>query len=233
MQGLTDIIKLSFRAYMEVSDTYQLLTAGSALGSGVGPLIISKKSFDHPESEIKSVAIPGKYTTANLLFSVFYPRITNKEEMVFSSIEDAVLADHTDAGVIIHENRFTYQARGLKKIADLGALWEIRTGQPIPLGGIAIRRALPDNVKNDINRFVHASVAFALSHPEASAEYVKSNAQEMDPEVRKKHIELYVNEFSLDLGPSGKKAIRQLFEMAVNSGTSATIHEPVFVDEYP
>jgi len=203
-----DITKISFALYPQVKDTYELLTAGSALGLGVGPLFISKKIFSNPENEIRTVAIPGKNTTAYYLFKMFYPDLSKKvKEMVFSEIENAILSGDVDAGVIIHENRFTYAAKGLKKISDLGELWTNKTGQPIPLGGIAVRRSLDENVKREINNLVRRSVEYAFLNPEASREYVQINAQEMSEEVRKKHIQLYVNDYSIDINESGKKAI--------------------------
>jgi 1,4-dihydroxy-6-naphthoate synthase len=212
-----DITKLSFYAYSQVTDRYELLTSGSALGKGVGPLLISKREFTDPEKEIKTIAIPGKHTTAYFLFRTFYPTLTNTEELVFSDIEKAVLEEQVDAGVIIHENRFTYEARGLRKIADLGDLWEKKTGLPIPLGGIAIRRSIPYDIKQKVNAILKSSVEFAFANPDSSAAYVKEHAQEMDEVVRKKHIELYVNEYSIDLGESGKNAIETMFQFTGDS----------------
>lgn len=212
-----DITKLSFFAFSQVTDRYELLTSGSALGKGVGPLLISKKEFSNPENEIKSVAIPGKHTTAYFLFRTFYPTLTNVEELVFSDIEQAVIDGKVDAGVIIHENRFTYEAKGLKKIADLGDLWEKKTGLPIPLGGIAIRRSIPFDIKQKVNSILKASVEFAFANPDSSNSYVQAHAQEMDENVRKKHIQLYVNEFSIDLGVAGKEAIEKMFQFTGDS----------------
>lgn len=214
LESKLDITKLSFFAFSSVTDHYELLTAGSALGKGVGPLFISLKSFSNPAKEIRSVAIPGKNTTAYFLFRTFYPELTDVREMVFSDIENAVLSGKVDAGVIIHENRFTYEQRGLKKIADLGDLWEKKTGLPIPLGGIAIKKSLSEEVKQAVNRMLRKSVEFAFAHPDASAEYVKAHAQEMEESVRRKHIELYVNEFSVDLGKEGKDAISRMFDLS-------------------
>ncbi len=212
-----DVTKLSFFAFSRIRDKYELLTAGSALGKGVGPLLISKHLISHPETEIKKIAIPGKNTTAYFLLQTFYPMLTNVEEMIFSDIEQAVLEGRADAGLIIHENRFTYESKGLKKIADLGELWEKKTGLPIPLGGIAIRRSIPFDIKQKVNAILKASVEFAFANPESSAQYVKDNAQEMDEEVRKKHIRLYVNEYSIDLGENGKDAIEKMFAFTGDS----------------
>jgi 1,4-dihydroxy-6-naphthoate synthase len=207
-----DITKLSFAVYPEVMTHYQLLTSGSALGRGVGPLLVSRKKI-HDVAEIRSVAIPGMHTTACLLFRLLYPGPFEIQEMVFHEIEHAVANGLVDAGVIIHESRFTFEAKGLHQVADLGERWEALTGQPLPLGGIALRRDLPEELKRSVNHAVRQSVSHALRHPDASASYVRQYAQEMSPEVIRKHIDLYVNEFTIDLGESGKRAIsRLLFE---------------------
>ncbi len=219
------ITKLSFFAFSKVTDKYQLLSSGSALGKGVGPILISKKKFNNPEMEIKSVAIPGKNTTAYFLFRMFYPELTNVNEMVFSAIESAIQENKVDAGVIIHENRFTYEAKGLLKIADLGDLWEKKMQVPIPLGGIAIRRDLPEEVKKKVERILRKSVEFAFAHPESSFDYVEAHAREMSAEVRKKHIDLYVNSYSIDLGETGKEAIHKMFSIIGESD------ENIFVTE--
>ncbi len=214
INGELDITKISFAAYSLVHDKYELLTAGSALGNGVGPLFISKKIFTDPTKEIKSVAIPGKNTTANFLFRMFYPELSQTQEIIFSDIENAILNDKVDAGVIIHENRFTYESKGLNKISDLGELWENKTGLPIPLGGIIIRRSLDESLKQKINQLVRKSVEFAFANPGSSHDYVKLHAQEMSEEVRNKHINLYVNNYSIDIGEKGKRAINLFLKNA-------------------
>jgi 1,4-dihydroxy-6-naphthoate synthase len=213
ISGESVISKLSFFAYTNVTEKYQLLSSGSALGKGVGPLLISQKKITDPINEIGSIAIPGKNTTAYFLFRTFYPDLTNVKEIVFSDIESAVLEGKVDAGVIIHENRFTYETKGLIKIADLGDLWEQKTKLPIPLGGIVIRRDLDENTKKKVERVLRKSVEYAFANPDSSNEYVKLHAQEMSPEVRKKHIDLYVNSYSTDLGPGGKDAIHEMFRI--------------------
>jgi len=229
LRGEADVTKLSFAAYTKVTDEYQLLDSGSALGNGVGPLLISHSSNLKSQILNLKIAIPGKNTTANFLFSFFFPEATKTTEMVFSEIEDAVLSGTVDAGVIIHENRFTYESRGLKKICDLGELWEKETGQPIPLGGIAVKRNLPAETKEKINRIVRRSVEFALANPGSSSDYVKLHAQEMDEEVRKKHIALYVSKYSIDLGADGRKAIEIFFEKVLQAGIISSIPENIFV----
>jgi 1,4-dihydroxy-6-naphthoate synthase len=211
--GELDITKVSYAVYPQIAEKYVLLDAGSALGFGVGPLLISKETRNS-KSEIRNlkIAIPGKHTTANFLFSIFFPDAHNKTEMIFSQIEGAVLSGAVDVGVIIHENRFTYEQKGLKKIYDLGELWENETHQPIPLGGIVVKRNLAEELQEKINRVLRRGVEYAIANPESSYDYVKAYAQEMDEEVRTKHIALYVNEFSVDLGKRGRNAVKTLFE---------------------
>jgi 1,4-dihydroxy-6-naphthoate synthase len=203
-RGELDITKLSYHAFAYVADKYVLLDAGSALGFGVGPLLISNVEFSISDLEKASdtlkIGIPGKYTTANFLLGLAFPDATNKQEVVFSGIEDAVLQGKIDIGLIIHENRFTYQDKGLKKIIDLGDYWEKRTGCPIPLGGIVANRNLPADVQHKINRVLRKSVEFAFANPKSGLEFIRSHAQEMSEEVMYKHIDLYVNQYSVDLG---------------------------------
>jgi 1,4-dihydroxy-6-naphthoate synthase len=218
--GDIDITKLSFHAYAYCVDRYVLLDAGSALGRNCGPLLISKRTI--PREEVASgalrIAIPGAYTTANFLLGFAFPHARNRTELLFSEIEPAVLDGRFDAGVIIHENRFTYESRGLRKIVDLGEHWEQTTGAPIPLGGIVVRRSLPDDVKQAVNRVLRRSVEYAFAHRDASLPYVRAHAQEMSDDVMYKHIDLYVNEYSVDLGPEGRRAVQVLFETARRSG---------------
>jgi 1,4-dihydroxy-6-naphthoate synthase len=223
IQGELDITKLSFHAFAYVANKYALLDAGSALGFGVGPLLICKKenheqilsNLKSPISNLK-VGIPGKYTTANFLLGVAYPQLSNKQEMVFSAIEDALLNEEIDLGLIIHENRFTYQEKGLYKVVDLGSYWEELTGCAIPLGGIVVNRKLPVEVQQKVNRLIRKSVEFAFANPKSGVEFIRSHAQEMDEAVMYKHIELYVNNYSINLGIEGRKAIDTLFDMATS-----------------
>lgn len=214
--GEADVTKLSYHAYAYCADRYVLLDAGSALGRGCGPLVISKRALSRDEVAAGNlrVAIPGKYTTANFLFSLAFPQTRDKTELVFSDIEGAVLGGEYDAGVIIHENRFTYQAKGLKKVIDLGEFWESETGAPIPLGGIVIKRSLAGDVKHAVNRLVRRSVEHAFAHRDASLPYVRAHAQEMSEDVMYRHIDLYVNQYSIDLGPEGRRAVETLFDRA-------------------
>lgn len=220
------ITKLSYHAFAYALEDYELLEAGSALGFGVGPLLITKNENlaekltkfageDLPE-EFKNlrIGIPGKYTTANFLLGLAYPKLQNKEILVFSDIESALLNDELDLGLIIHENRFTYHDKGLFKVLDLGDYWEKTTESPIPLGGIVIKRDLPEDVKHKVNRLIRKSVEYAFANPKSGLEYIRSHAQEMEESVMYKHIELYVNQYSVDLGKLGKKAIRNMFDRA-------------------
>jgi 1,4-dihydroxy-6-naphthoate synthase len=214
LNGTLDVTKLSFHAYAHVLDKYILLTSGSALGFNCGPLLVARKQISDPEKQLSSVAIPGKLTTANFLLSLALPSIKDKREYLFSHIEDAVLKGEVDAGLIIHENRFTYSEKGLVKVMDLGEYWESLIHAPIPLGGIAIKREMDEALRSKINRLVRNSVEYAFAHPQASMPYVREHAQAMDPEVMKKHIDLYVNGYSVDLGETGMRAIELMFSKA-------------------
>ncbi|MBK9732715.1 MAG: 1,4-dihydroxy-6-naphthoate synthase [Chitinophagaceae bacterium] len=226
-----DITKISFAAYLSIQQNYLLLTAGSALGNNCGPLLISKKKIIQEEMHLHTVAIPGKHTTANFLFDAFFPRHAGKTEMVFSEIESAVLNEITDAGVIIHENRFTYEKKGLFKVADLGEKWEQSTGQPIPLGGIAIRRSINHEIAASVNELIKQSVIYAFAHPEEAMEYVRQHAQEMDESVMWQHIRLYVNDYTIDLKEKGKAAINKFFDHAHKQNLIEEIKRPLFIDE--
>jgi 1,4-dihydroxy-6-naphthoate synthase len=218
--GQIDVTKLSFHAYAYCIGNYVLLDAGSALGRNCGPLLISKRKISRDEvarGDLQ-IAIPGKYTTANFLLSLAFPRATRKSQLLFSDIESAVLNGSMDAGLIIHENRFTYAAKGLKKIIDLGEYWESETGAAIPLGGIVINRALPDDVQQKVNRVMRRSVEYAFANRTASLPFVRANAQEMSEDVMYQHIDLYVNEYSVDLGREGRRAVEVLFERARTVG---------------
>lgn len=210
LEAKPDITKVSYGAYPLLAQHYQLLDSGSALGKGVGPLLISKETIPFEEVKHKRIALPGEHTTAHLLFNRVFPDVMDKRFYLFSKIEDAILSNEVDAGVIIHESRFTYQLKGLTKLMDLGDEWEKISGLPTPLGGIAIRRSLPDNVKHDINRLLRESVAYAFRYPNNTMGFVSQYAQELSIEVMRNHINLYVNDFSLTLGHLGRRAIIQL-----------------------
>ncbi|OFW15728.1 MAG: 1,4-dihydroxy-6-naphthoate synthase [Acidobacteria bacterium RIFCSPLOWO2_12_FULL_66_10] len=231
LAGEADVTKLSYHAYAYCARDYVLLDAGSALGRNCGPLLVSKRAIAKAEVAAGRlrIAIPGKYTTANLLLGLAFPAAEDKTELVFSEIEPALLADAYDAGLLIHENRFTYEARGLKKIVDLGEFWEGETGAPIPLGGIVIKRSLPDEVKQAVNRVLRRSVEYAFAHREASLPFVRVHAQEMSDDVMYRHIDLYVNEYSVDLGAEGRRAVELLFERASRTGIVPAVKDKLFL----
>jgi len=230
--GEVDVTKLSCHAYAYCAGAYVLLDAGSALGRNCGPLLISKRTVS--EEEVAGgklrIAIPGTYTTANFLLGLAFPDARNKTELVFSAIEPALLDEQYDVGLIIHENRFTYEAKGLKKIIDLGEFWERETGAPIPLGGIVIKRSLSDAVKQTVNRVLRRSVEYAFAHRADSLPYVRAHAQEMSEDVMYRHIDLYVNEYSVDLGVEGRRAVQLLFERASAAGIIPAVRDGLFLD---
>jgi len=233
LAGEVDVTKLSYHAYAYCAENYVLLDAGSALGRNCGPLLISRRPLteDDVASGALRIAIPGKYTTANFLLGLAFPAAKNKTELLFSEIEGAVLDGRFDAGLIIHENRFTYAAKGLRKIVDLGEFWEAETGSPIPLGGIVVRRALPEAIRHGVNRVVRRSVEYAFRHRTASLPLVREHAQEMSEDVMYQHIDLYVNEFSIDLGAEGRRAVELLFGRARAAGVIPAVEHPLFLDD--
>ncbi len=210
-QDKLDISKISYGALPLVLDNYLVLTSGGALGKGVGPLLITKGEVP-TTNEINNmhIAIPGVNTTAHMLFSMAYPEAKNKTFLVFHEIEEAVLSGKADAGVIIHENRFTYQDKGLTKIKDLGEYWEASNKVPIPLGGIVMKRTFDSALQEKVDRLIRKSVEFAFANYPHLTDYVRAHSQEMSEEVMRKHIDLYVNNYSLDLGEDGKKAVQKL-----------------------
>jgi 1,4-dihydroxy-6-naphthoate synthase len=218
LKGELDVSKVSYHALGHIRDDYALLRAGSALGRGCGPLLVAAESFDPAELRGKTIAVPGRYTTALLLLRLFDPTLDNFIVMPFNEIMDAVLSGNVDAGVIIHESRFTYQGFGLHKLLDLGEWWETETGLPIPLGGIVARRSLGAETISIIERTLQTGVEFARSHPDQAASFIREHAQEMSAEVCAAHIALYVNEFSVGLGEEGEQAINELLRRAENSG---------------
>lgn len=215
LQGKLDITKLSFPAFFQSLDKYVLLNAGSALGKGVGPILISKKniSFPIPDIQNSTIAIPGINTTANMLLSFAFPDANKKIPMIFSEIENTVLAGKTDLGVIIHENRFTFQQKGLHKVLDLGEYWEEKMKLPVPLGGIAINRKFDKLTNQKIDGLIKKSLEYAFANYPMITDYVKLHSQSMSENVMRQHIDLYVNDFSLDLGLKGKLAIEKLYNV--------------------
>ena len=218
MKNVPDMVKVSYHAFLYLSPLYRLLDSGSALGFGNGPLLISKKKYSIADLDDLIIAIPGEYTTAHLLLKLIAPGIKRTKILVFNEIEDALLQDEADAGVIIHENRFTYERKGLLKIADLGEAYESLTNSPVPLGGIIAKKSLGTEILDKLNRIMRRSVEFAMKNPDAVMDFVRNNAQEMEDAVIQKHINLYVNSFTVDLGIEGRKAIARLFELAHERG---------------
>lgn len=212
--GELAITKLSYHAFAHLTEQYALLDAGSALGNNCGPLLIAQKPMTEAEVNAARIAIPGKMTTANFLLSMAFPAAKNKTEVLFSDVEDAVLENRADAGLIIHENRFTYQQKGLVKIMDLGEHWEQTTGLPIPLGGIVVHRSLPAEDQAKINRVMRRSVEYAFAHPSEVMPFVRAHAQAMEDAVMQAHIDLYVSQFTVDLGTRGRAAILEMFRIA-------------------
>lgn len=227
-----DISKISYGVLPLVLQKNWVLNSGGALGKKVGPLLIAKESMGNDVSDIqqKTIAIPGENTTAHMLFSLAYPQAMHKMFMVFSSIEEAVLNDRVDAGVIIHENRFTYQQKGLKKIMDLGTYWEMQTQSPIPLGGIVIKRSIDKEVALSVDRVIKRSLEYAFGHYPFISDYVKQHSQEMDTTVMKQHIDLYVNNFSLALGNEGRNAVNTLLKVYNQLNNLNTVYKDVFID---
>lgn len=232
-EGKLHVTKLSYSAFLHLTDSYALLRSGSALGRGVGPLLLSRAPM--PEGtdlatgiESARIAIPGKQTTANLLLTLAFPQAKDKTEILFSDIEAAVLRGDFDAGLVIHESRFTYAARGLHKLLDLGDWWEQETGAAIPLGGIVARRDLPQRVIAKVDSLLRQSIEAAWKKYPHLSPYITAHAQEMDESVMRQHIALYVNEHTSDLGAEGRAAVEMLFKKAVEAGVIERMAEKIF-----
>lgn len=224
-----DITKLSYHAFIYLTQEYALLNSGSALGFNCGPLLVKDSKNNIKDINTASIAIPGKYTTANFLLSLAFPNAKNKKEILFSDIEGAVLSHQVDAGLLIHENRFTYEEKGLEKIIDLGEFWDSLIHAPIPLGGIVVKRSIESKLQKTIDSLIKQSVEFAFANPESCMDFVKQHAQEMSEDVMKKHIALYVNDFSVDLGNVGKNAIQLLFDKAIETKLIEVVAPQIFV----
>lgn len=224
-----DVIKVSTHAFSGLTGRYKILNSGSAVGYENGPVLISRKKVYPDEIRHLKIAIPGKQTTANLLLSIAYPDATNKTEYLFSEIEEAVLSGETDAGLIIHETRFTYESKGLKKIIDLGDFWQKKTGLPVPLGCIIIRNDIGEHIKQEFDHMLEESIRYAIHNPSSAYDFVKKYAQEIDDEVIYKHIQLYVNDFSINLGEKGKMSIKKLYELAAENNIIAPVSDKLFI----
>ena len=218
LAGKLDVTKLSFHALGHVLDQYSLLSSGSALGRGCGPMLITGSQSKPADIKDWRIAIPGRYTTAAMLLQLFSPKVTNLEVMRFEEIITAVAGGFVDAGVIIHESRFTYQQQGLECVQDLGEWWEDTTGLPIPLGCIAAKRSLAAKVVAEFDQAIAASLRWSIANPEACSAYIKEHSQELEDNVVRSHIDLYVNEFSLELGQEGVAAVEALLRKGAEAG---------------
>jgi len=217
-QGKLDVTKLSYNTFLHTVDKYALLHTGSALGEGVGPLLVAAKELDLDEVDNMRIAIPGFNTTANLLLTLAFPNAKNKTELVFNEIEGAVLDGKFDAGLIIHEGRFTYAKKGLTKLIDLGDWWENKMNAAIPLGGIVIRRNFDKELSATVDSILKESLAWSWKRYPELTTFITENAQEMEEDVMRKHIDLYVNDYTTDLGEKGRNAITTLFDKAKAAG---------------
>lgn len=229
LSGELDITKVSYHAFANLRENYCLLRSGGALGKGCGPLVVAKKEFEVKDLIGKKIAIPGELTTAYLLFQLFEPSFKNNVKIIaFNEIINVVKSEEVDAGLIIHESRFTYESYGLKKIIDLGKWWEKETGLPIPLGCIIAKRSLGKDFINEIDGMIKKSVLYAVNNRDETMEYVKRHSQELDDSVIDKHIGLYVNDYSIDIGEDGVAAVKELFRIAEENGVTAKNARPLF-----
>ena len=215
--GELELTKLSFAAFAGVGDRYRLLRSGAALGFGCGPLVVAHEAISLAQAAAGPIAVPGLQTTAFLLLRRYAPTLGEVVELRYDQILRAIEKGDAAAGLIIHESRFTYAEHGLVRVCDLGELWEKETGLPVPLAGICARSDLNSETHAAAEQAIRASVEYAFAHPEASADYVRANAREISAEVRRAHIELYVNESSIDLGATGMRAIESLLHAAPTS----------------
>ncbi|HSF46215.1 MAG TPA: 1,4-dihydroxy-6-naphthoate synthase [Chitinophagaceae bacterium] len=216
LQEKLDITKISYGVLSKILPAYQVLDSGGALGLGVGPLLITAKPISPETISEMTIALPGLNTTAHMLFSLAFPAARKKMFIPFYQIEDAVLRGDADAGVIIHENRFTYESKGLHKVMDLGDYWEKNTGNPIPLGGIVMNRRYEKRLMTRVSDLIRQSLEYSRNNYPELSDFIRNNAQEMEDDVMRKHIGLYVNDYSLQLGPRGRAAVWQMLEIAGN-----------------
>lgn len=231
LAGLLDVSKISYHLLGHILDDYLLLESGGALGRGCGPLLVARQPLDAARLAGRKIALPGRYTTAALLLRLFARSLTEFVYLPFERIMPAVADGSVDAGVIIHESRFTFAAHGLHQVVDLGQWWELETGQPIPLGGIAAKRALGSDTLLALERGLAASIDYAYQHPAAARPYIRAHSQEMSDEVCDAHIGLYVNGFSRALGAEGKAAVQVLLERAAAAGIMPASAQPLFVSQ--
>jgi 1,4-dihydroxy-6-naphthoate synthase len=228
LAGQLDLTKVSYHAFGHLRDEYALLHSGGALGRGCGPLIIARENGDIHNLRGKKIAIPGELTTANLLLQLYDEGFNNTMTMPFDQIMPALKKGKVDAGVIIHESRFTYQKQGFVKLLDLGEWWEEDTGCPIPLGGILARRSLGEKTITAIDNALKNSIQYAYAHTQETQSYIKAHAQELEEQVINSHIGLYVNDYSLDLGTNGINAVETLLKRAHQRGLIPASTQPLF-----
>ncbi|NMC40249.1 MAG: 1,4-dihydroxy-6-naphthoate synthase [Bacteroidales bacterium] len=228
-EGTAPVLKLSYHAYAHASGKYLILDSGGAIGRGSGPLVISKRGIRLEDLDNLLVAIPGQYTTANLLFGIFRPGAVRRKVYLFSDIPDAVLNEEVDAGIIIHETRFTYRDKGLRKVADLGQLWEDMTGLPVPLGAIAVNRKIPEKVAHSVNRIIRRSIEYAKNNIPETYQFIKQHSQEISDDVIGRHIELYVNSYTESMGEEGRNAVSELYRRAAGAGVIPELPERIFL----
>lgn len=223
--------KLSYHAYLHVAQDYLLCKAGSALGRGNGPLLVSRRKIYPDEVADARIAIPGRYTTAAFLLKFAYPNIPEPSCYLFSDIAEVVMTGEADAGVLIHEGRFTYAKQGLRLINDLGQHWEQQTAQAVPLGGIAVSRSIPDNVQQTFSRALSRSVKFAMENPQESYSFVRKHAQEQEENITRQHINLFVNWHTLDLGEDGMAAVNYFMDESKRLNVVKELPEQLFVHD--
>lgn len=224
-----DVAKASFHAAILLSNDTVVLPSGSALGFGVGPLLLASKPNQRPQESHQLTLCPGQHTTANLLFNLFYADTTKIEHRVFSEIMPTLQRDEADFGVCIHEGRFTWQEQGLYLVEDLGSRWENETNAPLPLGGILASRNLPQETLSKIQNVISDSLRYGMDHPEEALESMRKYAQEFDDQVLMQHVELYVNQWTLDLGEVGQEALKVLWERANSIGLVNSTSPPIQV----
>ncbi|SEA82625.1 1,4-dihydroxy-6-naphthoate synthase [Desulfuromusa kysingii] len=228
LQGQLDLTKISYHAFGHLRHDYALLHSGGALGRGCGPLIVARDHTTMAELRGKKIAIPGRLTTANLLLQLHSEGFEDVLILPFDQIMTAVTQGKVDAGVIIHESRFTYPQHGLTQVLDLGQWWEEETGYPIPLGGILAKRSLGAELINQVDTALRQSIEYAYAHANEPQIYIKQHAQELDDSVIRRHIDLYVNTFSIDLGDEGIQAVEGLLSRAEARGLIPPCGLPLF-----
>jgi len=213
-----DVSKLSFYAWLKARENYRLLSSGGALGYGCGPLVVSRKALTHKDLAACRIVLPGEWTTAHLLFQLWAPEAKQRRFITYDRIFEALNSGEADCGVIIHESRFTYESAGFQAVVDLGAWWESLTGLPIPLGCIAAHRRVPDTLTDQLERAIRLSISEARRNPASALPYIREHAQEMTGAVLSAHIDTFVNDFSLDLGETGRRAVQELERRAEAAG---------------